>query len=246
MTKKILPIANLAGFLFGTVIIASSTGCGTEGSGQVTVYQDRPTVQGYATVSFQDDYDYYPGYETYYSRNRHEYVYRDGNTWVRRSEPRGVSVSVLLAAPSIRLDFHDSPEQHHGTVVQSYPRNWHRPSVQVQAAVEFEDDYVYYPEYETYYSRNRHEYVYRDGNSWVRRSEPRGVAVNVLLAAPSVQLDFRDSPELHHGTVAQSYPRNWKRQDNKPDDKAVRQEDKKDGKDDDKDDDKDDRKDDRR
>jgi hypothetical protein len=84
-------------------------------------------VQAQATVVIQDDYDYYPAYETYYSRNRHEFVYREGNTWVRRPEPRGVAVSVLLAAPSVRLDFHDAPEQHHNSVVRSYPKNWAPP-----------------------------------------------------------------------------------------------------------------------
>ena len=75
----------------------------------------------------EDDYDYYPGYEVYYARNRHEYVYREGNAWVHRPQPPGVSANVLLAAPSVRVDFHDSPERHHDAVVRSYPKNWHQP-----------------------------------------------------------------------------------------------------------------------
>ena len=71
-----------------------------------------------------DVYDYYPRYEIYYSRERREYVYRDGNTWVRRPEPRGVKQRVLDASPMVRLAFHDSPEQHHGAVTQQYPKNW--------------------------------------------------------------------------------------------------------------------------
>jgi hypothetical protein len=55
-------------------------------------------------------------------------MYREGNAWVRRPEPRGVSVNVLLAAPSVRMDFHDSPEQHHSTVVRSYPKTWRQPA----------------------------------------------------------------------------------------------------------------------
>jgi hypothetical protein len=120
MTNKIFLSAKTAGLLVGMTFLATLTGCMVEGG-------PRGHVQ--TTVVFQDDYDYYPGYETYYSRNRREFVYLEGNAWVRRPEPRGVSVSVLLAAPSVRLDFHDAPEQHHRTVIQSYPRTWNGPSV---------------------------------------------------------------------------------------------------------------------
>ena len=75
-------------------------------------------------VGVTDDYVYYPGYEVYYSYSRHDYLYRDGNVWVRGPAPRGVSVTVLRASPSVRMDFHDSPMRHHETVVHSYPRNW--------------------------------------------------------------------------------------------------------------------------
>jgi len=128
MTKKFSLTADKAGLIICTVLLAALTGCMTEGSGQRSGYRDRPAVQVQATAVFQDDYDYYPGYETYYSRNRHEYVYRDGNAWVRRPEPRGVTADVLLAAPSVRLDFHDSPEQHHSSVVKSYPKDWKQPA----------------------------------------------------------------------------------------------------------------------
>jgi hypothetical protein len=64
----------------------------------------------------------------YYSRNRREYVYREGSTWVRRPEPQGITQNVLIASASVRLDFHDSPARHHGSVVQRYPRNWAPPA----------------------------------------------------------------------------------------------------------------------
>ena len=32
-----------------------------------------------------------------------------------------------------------------------------------------QDDYVYYPDYEIYYSSSRHQYAYREGNAWVSR-----------------------------------------------------------------------------
>jgi hypothetical protein len=84
-----------------------------------------------------------------------------------------------------------------------------RAGVYVQPLV-VEDDYVYYPNYEVYYSRSRHQYAYRDGNAWVSRPAPRGVSVNVLLASPSVTMNFHDSPANHHAEIVRQYPKNWK------------------------------------
>lgn len=75
----------------------------------------------------RDDYFYYPGYQVYYSSNRREYVYLDDNIWVTRPAPRWVSLDVLLASPSVRLDFQDAPELHHSRVMQQYPKNWQPP-----------------------------------------------------------------------------------------------------------------------
>jgi hypothetical protein len=108
-------------------MIAPLAGCigytsqGRGGSG----YGARSGVE--ATVVMQDDYVYYPGYDIYFSSNRHQYYYQDGGAWVLRAAPRGVSVDVLLASPSVRMDFHDSPERHHAEVVKKYPRNWTPP-----------------------------------------------------------------------------------------------------------------------
>jgi hypothetical protein len=124
MTKQISHRSENISIIVGAALMAAFAGCLVEQPGQPSGYRGRPAVQVQATVAFQDDYDYYPGYETYYSRNRHEFVYRDGNAWVRRPEPTGVTSSVLFAAPTVRLDFHDSPEQHHSAVVQQYPKNW--------------------------------------------------------------------------------------------------------------------------
>ncbi len=76
-------------------------------------------------------------------------------------------------------------------------------------SVVMEDDYVYYPEYEVYYSRTRREYVYPEGGRWVSRPAPRGVSVNVLVSSPSVAVGFHDSPAAHHAAVVRQYPRNW-------------------------------------
>jgi hypothetical protein len=77
------------------------------------------------------------------------------------------------------------------------------PGVMVQ------DDYVYYPQYEVYYSSNRREYAYQEGGAWLWRASPPHVEVNVLFASPSVHMDFHDSPAFHHEVVMRSYPRNW-------------------------------------
>jgi hypothetical protein len=127
MATKIFHTADMAGLVVGAALMAALTGCLAQVSTQPTGYRAPPVVQAQATVVIADDYDYYPAYETYYSRNRHEFVYRDGNTWVRRPEPRGFAANVVLAAPSVRLDFHDSPEQHHASVARTYPKNWTPP-----------------------------------------------------------------------------------------------------------------------
>jgi hypothetical protein len=122
----------LHAFFFRTILVTGPacllllSGCETDSPRSNRGYASHSSVQIQGSVVIMDDYDYYPAYETYYSRNRHEYVYLDGGSWVRRSQPRGISIDLFLAAPSVRLDFRDSPEKHHATVVRSYPKTWHR------------------------------------------------------------------------------------------------------------------------
>jgi hypothetical protein len=117
--KKNFFKADKAGFVLGAVLLVTLTGC--------VAYVDGPRagiqVEPYVFVA-QDDYVYYPGYEVYYSSSRRQYAYLEGGAWVSRPAPRGVSVNVLLASPSVRMDFHDSPAHHHAAMVQKYPRNW--------------------------------------------------------------------------------------------------------------------------
>ncbi len=95
----------------------------------------------------------------------------------------------------------------------------HAPSGYVEGGVFLEDDYVYYPGYEVYYSSRRHNYVYLDGRNWVtHETPPPRVQVNVLQASPSVRVDFHDAPAQHHATVVRQYPRNWKPAERRPDD----------------------------
>jgi len=115
--------ADIARFLVVTTFLAALAGCMVDESG----HSGRTARHTQTTVVYQDDYDYYPYYEVYYSRNHREYLYRDGDTWVRRRVPHHVSPEVLIATPSVRGDFHDAPEYHHQEVVRHYPRNWRRP-----------------------------------------------------------------------------------------------------------------------
>ena len=72
-----------------------------------------------------------------------------------------------------------------------------------------QDDYVYYPQYGMYYGSRSHRYYRYEGGSWVAAPSPRGVAVNVLVSSPSVNVEFHDSPSAHHNQVIKTYPRNW-------------------------------------
>ena len=113
---------NKVGLVLSVACLGTLTGC--------VGYVDHP-AQGSVYVEpgivFQDDYVYYPQYESYYSVSRHEYAYREGNAWVSRPAPRGVSENELRASPSVKMNFHDSPAQHHADVVKQYPKNW-KPS----------------------------------------------------------------------------------------------------------------------
>jgi hypothetical protein len=86
-----------------------------------------------------------------------------------------------------------------------------RPQV-VEAPYAFaaQDDYVYYPEYECYYSASRHQYSYRKGNVWVARATPPAVSEAVLRTSSAVRMDFHDPPATHHAAVVRQYPRDWK------------------------------------
>jgi len=107
-----------AGFVLCAVLLTTLTGC--------VGYVDGPRAEAYVpppVVVVQDDYVYYPDYEVYYSSSRGEYFWPEGGVWVERPAPRGVSIDVLLASPSVRMNFHDSPANHHAEIVRQYPGN---------------------------------------------------------------------------------------------------------------------------
>jgi hypothetical protein len=114
------------GFLSGAMLLVTLTGCvGYVDGPSAGVYAAPPAVE--TSVVVQDDYVYYPDYQIYYSSSRHQYAYLDGGAWVSRPAPRGVSVDVLLASPSVKMNFHDSPANHHAEIIRQYPKNW-KPS----------------------------------------------------------------------------------------------------------------------
>ena len=124
MNNKNLSIkADKAVYVLGAVLLMTFTGCVAyvDGPPQGRVYV-APSV-----VVVEDDYIYYPDYEIYFSSSRHQYAYLDGGAWVSRPAPRGVSVDVLLRSPSVRMDFHDSPANHHAEVVRQHPGNRPQP-----------------------------------------------------------------------------------------------------------------------
>src|SRR5271170_4150653 len=106
--KKLFFKTNKVGFVLGAVLLGTLTGCvGYVDGPRAGVYVAPPVVE--TGVVVEDDYVYYPNYGVYYSSSRHQYAYLEGGAWVSRPAPRGVSVDVLLASPSVRMDFHDSP-----------------------------------------------------------------------------------------------------------------------------------------
>src|ERR1019366_1036836 len=120
--KRLFFQTNKVGLVLCAALLGALTGCVGYVDGPRAGYYAEPAV-----VVVQDDYVYYPEYECYYSVSRHQYAYREDNAWVSRPAPRGVSVNVVMASPSVRMNFHDAPAQHHAEVVKQYPRNW-KPS----------------------------------------------------------------------------------------------------------------------
>jgi hypothetical protein len=121
INKQVFFKAGPAGCVCGAVLLATLTGCvGYVDGPRAGVYVAPPVVE----VAAPADYIYYPGYDVYYNSNLHLYAYMDGGAWVSRPEPRGVSIDVLMASPSVRMDFHDSPANHHAEMARQYPKNW--------------------------------------------------------------------------------------------------------------------------
>ena len=105
----------LLGAAVGALLLA---GCATSSP------PPRPVARTSAVIIGEDDYDYYPGYEVYYSRTHNYYYYRDGSSWVRRNDPPR---NWVRGSSSVHVHFNDEPDRHHAEIVRQYPRNWRAP-----------------------------------------------------------------------------------------------------------------------
>jgi hypothetical protein len=122
-TKNLIFKTKRAVLILGMVLAAALIHGGNNASAQsvtVSVPVPAPTV----TVVAQDDYVYYPHYGIYYNGFRHRFYYLNNGAWVIAAAPVGVTADVVLASPSVHMDFHDSPEHHHVDIIKKYPRDW--------------------------------------------------------------------------------------------------------------------------
>ena len=92
-------------------------------------------VEPYAFLA-EDDYTYYPQYETYYSERQHKYAFYEQGAWMLRPSFTGVPLDVLLASPSVKMTFHDAPANHHEDMLVKYPRTWTASVPAVKTPVE--------------------------------------------------------------------------------------------------------------
>jgi hypothetical protein len=81
-------------------------------------------VQVQADVGIEGGLVYYPDYEVYFDPGTRAYWYNHGGAWVNGPAPEGISVDVLLRSPSVRMDFRDSPANHHAEIARRYPHGW--------------------------------------------------------------------------------------------------------------------------
>jgi hypothetical protein len=142
MTIKIIFQHKKFRYALGAISLALLAGCNKVEPAPTTnanpqQVADAPAVvvaapQAQVPVEVAADYMYYPGYEVYYSPDSRVYWYMQGGGWVSGSSVPGISIDVLGAAPSVRMNFHDSPANHHAAVVQQYPRTW-QPAAQSRA-----------------------------------------------------------------------------------------------------------------
>jgi hypothetical protein len=122
MKNKKLPLKIKIVFTFSAMFLMALTKDVGNAEGQGTTVRMVSPVTAVAVVP--DNYIYYPSYGVYYNSSRHQYAYLKDKAWVSQPTPQGVSATVLQASPSVKMDFHDAPANHHAAMVKMYPKNW--------------------------------------------------------------------------------------------------------------------------
>jgi hypothetical protein len=126
--KRHFPNAGQLGAVLSALLLAALTdGAGNAEAQKIEITLPVPVVVAPPVVVVPDDYVYYPSYGVYYNAHRRQYYYMNGNVWVTQPQPMGVTAEVLLASPSVNMDFHDSPANHHAEMLKRYPREWKPP-----------------------------------------------------------------------------------------------------------------------
>jgi hypothetical protein len=129
---------SMARCAWGAALVLVLTACGDNGSGTMSggVVSPAPIARppdmplaftppaGDPTIEAQDDYLYYPGFGIYYSHNHHQYLSQRQDAWLMQPAPFGVPPEVLIASPSVHMDFHDHPARHQTETMRRYPRDW--------------------------------------------------------------------------------------------------------------------------
>src|SRR5438046_6888342 len=82
----------------------------------------------------------------------------------KRSKIGFVLVAAFLGALTGCIGYVDGPRH-----ARAYAQP---PPVYVESRVAVQDDYVYYPGYQVYYSGNTRQYVYLEGSAWASRPAP--------------------------------------------------------------------------
>lgn len=84
-----------------------------------------------------------------------------------------------------------------------------QPSLaQIQAGRGVWPEYVYYPDYEVYYSRNYGLYVFLYNYGWMTQTEPPDLPPGTLENARSVPMAYHFyDPVAHHAEISRQFPR---------------------------------------
>jgi hypothetical protein len=129
INQKQIIKTNSAGFVLGALLLTALANGAISANAQSIITVTPPSIVVTPPVVVappvvQDEYIYYPAYGIYYNSGRHQYAYLNNGAWTTAATPYGVTADVLLTSPSVRMDWHDSPEKHHADMMQRYPKNW--------------------------------------------------------------------------------------------------------------------------